>query len=96
MRADGTMVPDSKLGRIAGQVFEDVDQFIGKLGNPVGLKSYKPFPFLERRLSSQLSGHGPESRWRSSLNSLQMHRLCCWTEQARFDPGDRYKDQEAS
>jgi hypothetical protein len=43
MRADGTMVPDSRLGRIAGPVFEQVDQFIGKLGNPVGVKSYKPF-----------------------------------------------------
>ncbi len=43
MNADGAMVPDSKLGRIAGQVFEQVDQFIGKLGNPVGVKSYKPF-----------------------------------------------------
>jgi hypothetical protein len=43
MRADGTMAPDSRLGRIAGPVFEQVDQFIGKLGNPVGVKSYKPF-----------------------------------------------------
>ena len=43
MRADGTMVPDSRLGRIAGPVFEQVDQFIGKLGNPIGVKSYKPF-----------------------------------------------------
>jgi hypothetical protein len=43
MRADGTMQPDSSLGRIAGPVFEQVDQFIGKLGNPVGVKSYKPF-----------------------------------------------------
>jgi len=43
IRADGTMVPDSRLGRIAGPVFKQVDQLIGKLGNPIGVKSYKPF-----------------------------------------------------
>lgn len=28
---------------IAGQAFSDVDKFVGKLGQPIGLKSYKPF-----------------------------------------------------
>jgi hypothetical protein len=43
MRADGTLQPDSRLGSIAGPVFAQVDTFIGKMGNPIGVKSYKPF-----------------------------------------------------
>jgi len=31
------------IARAAGYAFESVDKFMGKLGNPVGIKSYKPF-----------------------------------------------------
>jgi hypothetical protein len=34
---------DSRLAAMAGPVFEKVDRFIGKMGNPIGVKSYKPF-----------------------------------------------------
>ncbi len=34
------------VAQIAGNAFEQVDQFIGMLGNPVGVKSYKPYHSL--------------------------------------------------
>ncbi len=42
-REDGTLTPESNLARTAGYVFQQVDGFIGKLGKPIGLKTYKPF-----------------------------------------------------
>ena len=41
--ADGTTVMPSTMARPAGYSFELVDKFLGKLGNPVGVKSYKPY-----------------------------------------------------
>jgi len=85
MRADGTTVPDSRLGRIAGPVFEQVDQFIGKLGNPVGLKSYKPFHSSgEDYLQSYLGMIGiPMDIVPEFPTEAQTVLL---TEQASFDP----------
>lgn len=37
-----TIVPTT-VARAAGYTFEKVDQFLGKLGNPVGIKNYKPY-----------------------------------------------------
>jgi hypothetical protein len=34
---------NANFASIAGQTFTNVDKFIGRLGQPVGLKSYKPF-----------------------------------------------------
>jgi hypothetical protein len=39
---DGTVVPETMVGRLAGYVFDQVDGILGKLGRPVGVKSYKP------------------------------------------------------
>lgn len=39
---DGTEVQPSTIARAAGITFEKVDEFIGLLGNPIGLKSYRP------------------------------------------------------
>jgi hypothetical protein len=85
MGADGTMVPDSRLGRIAGPVFEQVDQFIGKLGNPVGVKSYKPFHSSgEDYLQSYLGMVGiPMDIVPEFPTDAQTVLL---TEQASFDP----------
>jgi hypothetical protein len=85
MRADGTMVPDSRLGRIAGSVFEQVDQFIGRLGNPVGVKSYKPFhSYGEDYLPSYLGMVGiPMDIVPEFPTDAQTVLL---TEQASFDP----------
>jgi hypothetical protein len=41
--ADGSTVTPSSMARPAGYSFELVDKFLGKLGNPVGVKSYKPY-----------------------------------------------------
>lgn len=43
MQPDGSLRDDATIPVIAGNVFEQVDQFLGKLGNPVGLKCYKPY-----------------------------------------------------
>jgi hypothetical protein len=39
----GKMVPPTMVARAAGFTFEMVDQFLGELGNPIGVKTYKPY-----------------------------------------------------
>lgn len=41
--ADGTTTEPTTIARAAGYTFEKVDRFLGQLGTPVGLKSYKPY-----------------------------------------------------
>jgi len=41
--ANGSTVTPTTVARAAGYTFEKVDQFIGKLGKPIGIKSYKPY-----------------------------------------------------
>jgi hypothetical protein len=38
-----TVPPESQAAHIAGDVFAKVDGFLGELGKPVGVKTYKPF-----------------------------------------------------
>ncbi|MGE5393274.1 MAG: hypothetical protein ACM3P1_00945 [Candidatus Saccharibacteria bacterium] len=40
---DGKMGAPTTIARAAGYTFETIDKFLDKLGNPVGVKSYKPF-----------------------------------------------------
>jgi len=40
---DDTVIKPTTIARAAGYALEQADTFLGKLGNPVGLKSYKPF-----------------------------------------------------
>jgi len=40
---NGKEVVPTTLARAAGYTFEKIDQFMGKLGKPVGIKSYKPY-----------------------------------------------------
>ncbi len=40
---NGKMVQPTTIARAAGYTFETIDRFLGELGNPVGVKSYKPF-----------------------------------------------------
>ena len=40
---DGSLSSQAKMALAAGAAFEIADQFIGKLGNPVGVKAYKPY-----------------------------------------------------
>ena len=39
----GTPSAPTTIARAAGYTFETIDQFLGKLGNPVGIKSYRPY-----------------------------------------------------
>jgi hypothetical protein len=41
--ADGTSVTPTTMARPAGYALEQVDRFLGKLGKPIGVKSYKPY-----------------------------------------------------
>lgn len=40
---DGTVVRPTTMARIADVVLKQTDKLISKLGNPIGIKSYKPF-----------------------------------------------------
>src|SRR4030042_2240050 len=40
---EGKTVTPSTIARAAGLTFENVDKFLGSLGNPVGVKSYRPY-----------------------------------------------------
>ena len=39
---NGQLVTPSTIARVAGYTFETINGFISKLGNPVGIRSYKP------------------------------------------------------
>jgi len=41
--ADGTSFTPTHYARVAGVSFETVDELLGKLGKPLGVKSYKPY-----------------------------------------------------
>lgn len=42
-QADGSLPPDTNMTLAAGAALELVDQFLEHLGNPIGIKSYKPY-----------------------------------------------------
>ena len=76
---------DSRLAAMAGPVFEKVDKFIGQMGNPIGVKSYKPFnSYGEDYLPSYLGMAGiPMDIVPQFPTEAQTVLL---TEQAGFDP----------
>lgn len=82
---DGKEAPDSEAARIGGEVFAQLDKFLGELGKPVGVKTYKPYhSYGEDFLPSYLGMIGipmdivPEFPAEAKTVLL--------TEQARFDP----------
>lgn len=84
-QADGKIVPDSKAAEIGGAVFAQLDKFLGQLGKPVGVKTYKPYhSYGEDFLPSYLGMIGipmdivPEFPVEAKTVLL--------SEQARFDP----------
>lgn len=90
----GVPTTPSGISRIAGYTFEKVDSFLGKLGNPVGIKSYKPYHSVgEDFLQNYLGMIGlpmdmqPEFPAKDSVILL--------TEEAKFDPQlvDKIKKQ---
>ncbi len=83
--ADGTATPDSRAAKAAGPVFEKVDSFIGKLGKPIGVKSYKPFHSSgEDHLQSYLGMIGIPMDIVPEFPSEEKTILL--TEQAKYDP----------
>jgi hypothetical protein len=42
-QADGKMVEPNSMARPAGYALEQIDIFLGKLGKPIGVKSYRPY-----------------------------------------------------
>ncbi len=82
---DGTVVPDSRAAKLAGPVFERVDAFLGQMGKPIGVKTYKPFhSYGEDHLPSYLGMIGVPMditpTFPAEANTILL------TEQARFDP----------
>jgi len=82
---DGKTVQPTTIARAAGMTFEEVDRFLGLLGNPVGIKSYRPFhatgeDFLQNYLGMigipmELSSEFPVDE-----------NMILLTESAKFDP----------
>ena len=76
---------DPRLAIMAGPVFEKVDKFIGKMGNPVGVKCYKPFhSYGEDYLPSYLGMAGIPMDIVPQFPTEAKTVLL--TEQASFDP----------
>jgi hypothetical protein len=74
------------MARAAGYSLEQVDAFLGRLGNPIGIKSYKPYQSTgEDFLHNYLGNLGipidlqPEFPTNADITLL--------TESAKFDPG---------
>lgn len=82
---NGQMVAPSTIARAAGYTFETIDRFLGQLGNPVGVKSYKPYhstgeDFLQNYMGMigipmDMVPEFPENE-----------PIVFLTEQAKFDP----------
>src|SRR5499427_1213780 len=90
-------VPEPTMARVAGYALEQVDQITGKLGRPVGLKSYKPYQSSgEDFLHNYLGMIGiPIDLYSSFPTDANVVLL---TESARSDPEivDRIKRQLTS
>jgi len=86
IQEDGSTYVPSKMSRAAGVALEEVDRVLGYLGNPVAIKSYKPFHSLgEDYLQSYLGMIGiPVEIVPEFPEGEEMVLL---TESAGFDPG---------
>jgi hypothetical protein len=81
----GTTTKPTTIARVAGYTFETVNSFIYKLGNPLGIKSYKPFQSLgDDFLQNYLGMIGlPMDMYSSFPTDAKVVLL---TEQAKYDP----------
>jgi len=85
VQVNGKAITPSTISRVAGITFEKVDKFLGELGKPVGLKSYKPYhstgeDFLQNFLGNagipiEMVPYFPKDE-----------SIILLTESARFDP----------
>ncbi|HEY4206960.1 MAG TPA: hypothetical protein VGM31_09110 [Puia sp.] len=82
------------IAAIAGYTFEKVDSFLGFVGQPVGIKSYRPFHSSgEDFLQNYLGMVGLPMDMRPEFPTQDS--LILLTEEAKFDPGivDKIKKQ---
>jgi hypothetical protein len=82
---NGKTITPTTIARAAGYTFEKVDQFIGKLGKPVGIKCYKPYnssgeDFLQNYLG--MAGIPVEIVPEFPTDA----KMILLTESAKFDP----------
>jgi uncharacterized protein YkvS len=84
--ASGKQVKPATIARAAGYTFEKVDRFLGALGKPVGVKSYRPYHATgEDFLHNYLGMIGiPIDLYPEFPSEPKMILL---TESAKFDPG---------
>lgn len=94
---DGSETPATLVGRVAGYAFEQVDGFLGKLGNPIGIPSYKPFhssgeDFLQSYLGMVGLPMDITPQFPSSAPTILL------TEAAKYDPSivEKIKGQLAA
>ena len=81
---DGKTVQASTLARAAGITFEKLDKFMGELGNPIGIQSYKPYNSVgEDFLPNYLGMIGLPMDMRPEFPTGQ--KVVLLTEQAKFD-----------
>jgi len=82
---DGSTVVPTSIARAAGVTFEAVDEFVGKLGKPIGIESYKPYYSLgEDFLPNYLGMIGLPMDMHPEFPTDQ--KVVLLTEQAKYDP----------
>ena len=82
---NGKMVQPTTIARAAGYTFETIDRFLGQLGNPIGVKSYKPFHSTgEEFLQNYMGMIGVPMDIVSEFPENEP--IVFLTEQAKFDP----------
>jgi hypothetical protein len=80
-----TPVKPTTLARVAGYALETVDKFLDEIGNPVGIKSYKPFHSTgEDFLTDYLGMIGLPMDERPEFPAGE--ELILLTEKAKYDP----------
>lgn len=83
-KEDGNSVQPTTIARVAGVTFEAIDKFVWQLGNPVGIKSYKPFHSVgEDFLPNYLGMIGLPMDMRPEFPTDQ--KVVLLTEQASYD-----------
>ena len=84
-QADGSLSPEATVALVAGQAFEQVDSFLGKLGQPIGVPSYRPYQATgEDFLHSYLGMLGIPIDLRPTFPAQAP--LILLTKSAKFDP----------
>ena len=82
--AGGKAARPTTIARVAGYTFEKLDSFLGKLGNPVGIKSYKPYHSLgEDFLQNYLGMIGLPMNMEPEFPASDS--IILLTEEAKFD-----------